>query len=1069
MRSNLHHIGILALVLAGVSAPIQTADAQEEGERRILKLRQSQDVNLSDEYLVKAREKRLESIQFLKELIAEQGSALKGDRKAEMMLRLADLYFQQGRDEYLVEMAMFDKEYDKCFNTEGCDPGRLQPDNEESQKWQNRSIKLYKNILQNYPRYSRADEATFYLGQALSDIGRRDDGKDYFENLVRMYPDSQFVPDTYVNLGEYYFDNDNAYKALTNYKKATAYRDHDKYGFSLYKLAWCYYNVGEAGKSIETMKAVVSFSMAEGAAGGSKLQLQEEALKDLVRFFADAGELDEAYEYFNKLGKKELIRSMLKQLAKKYFDNGKWEEAIQTYRRLIAENPTAPENPDYQHEIIQAYQKMGLKEETFTEIDRMLKTYGKDSAWARANASNQEAIEEATQKVEKNLRQVALYHHNRAKKIKSGDEAKQSYALAYKAYKVYLREFPGSDKAYEIHYSFAELLYKIKKYEEAYEQYMAVVDLDPKGKHSEFCAESAIFAADEMVKKEGGNQEISKGPGEAKEAQPLTDWEKRLVDACAKYADLFPGQDKVKNIIYKSGYLLYNKYRFEEAADQFNKVISSDPGSREAEQAANLILDSFVVNEDWANLQKNAKIYYDTERLGSATFKKEVYGVYQNASLKLIEVDFEANKNHTKTAAAYVQFYNDFPDSDENARILNNATIYFHKDNQIEKAMEVRRILVDDPKFGTKTKYYYDQIGGLGYDHETIADYTRAAELYEEMFGIFNDPRKFKDEWKKEGDDLATQKQGAADAIYSAAVFRKALGEWKPAIENYKKFLAAFPEDDRANDIKLTIGKIYEENEQWSSAANVFKNFYETEERNKETTAPIEFLYFARLHHARALEKQNQTTNATRLYEATVDRYNKYIEAGGEPGGHTEFVAEMMFKLAEPQFEKYAAAVIGGVRPGSSRKSEDKQLGDALKKKAELLVETEKVYAEIIKTGAGEWGLAGLVKLGEVYENMAKSLEDSHIPSYLTEDQVEMYTMALEDKVYPQQEKAVAAYKAALDKSYELTLYNDNTALATRRLGELRPNDFPGLQEELPEVRETSSQTRSSTFETNYK
>ena len=41
---------------------------------------------------------------------------------------------------------------------------------------------------------------------------------------------------------------------------------------------------------------------------------------------------------------------------------------------------------------------------------------------------------------------------------------------------------------------------------------------------------------------------------------------------------------------------------FEEAAEQFKLVIRMDPGSREAEQAANLILDSFVVNDDLVNL-----------------------------------------------------------------------------------------------------------------------------------------------------------------------------------------------------------------------------------------------------------------------------------------------------------------------------------------------------------------------------------------------------------------------------------------------------------------------------------
>src|SRR5690606_22748189 len=130
------------------------------------------------------------------------------------------------------------------------------------------------------------------------------------------------------------------------YKKATAYPDHEKYGFALYKLAWTYYNVGEYGNAITTMQSVVTYSSAQAdSAQGSRLQLGEEALKDIVPFFAGAGELDEGYEYFTKLGKTDLIHALLRRLASTSVVQGKWEEAVSTYRRLIAEDPQAAKNP----------------------------------------------------------------------------------------------------------------------------------------------------------------------------------------------------------------------------------------------------------------------------------------------------------------------------------------------------------------------------------------------------------------------------------------------------------------------------------------------------------------------------------------------------------------------------------------------------------------------------------------------------------------------------------------------------------------------------------------------------
>ena len=176
----------------------------------------------------------------------------------------------------------------------------------------------------------------------------------------------------------------------------------------------------------------------------------------------------------------------------------------------------------------------------------------------------------------------------------------------------------------------------------------------------------------------------------------------------------------------------------------------------------------------------------------------------------------------------------------------------------------------------------------------------------------------------------------------------------------------------------------------------------------------------------------------------------------------------MMFILAEPQFDAYAALEITGAPKGSSRKREDKAMKDSLGKKAAALMELEKTYTEVVKTGAGEWGLASLVSVGKAYENMGESFKTSHIPYYLTEDQIEIYQMQLEDQVYRQTEKAVVYYDAALGKSYELTLYNENTQFSTRRLGELRPDDYPGLEEELLDSRYTSAQVRTFDFETTY-
>lgn len=1033
-------------VLADVS-DVGTAQAQDDrkdkDERRVLKLSDMGEEDVSEAYRAMARQKRHESMDFLKDILANR--APQGEQKAEMMLRLADLYFEEGRDIYLTEMKNYETAFDKCFNTPNCDTATVKQDDyvSESRKWQDRSIKLYKQILQSYPQYRRADEATFFLASALQDIGERDEAVKEFLRLVKTYPESTYTPDAYVQIGEYYFDNNNAYKALMAYQKAVRYKDSPKYSFAMYKLAWCYYNVGEYGKAIDTMKAVVAYSMTaqEGESNSqSRLSLQDEALKDLVRFFADAGNIDEAYAYFNKLGKKELIRSMLKRLATTYFEQGKFEECINTYRRLIAEDPQSPDAPGYQNEIILAYQKMGRKQETLAEIDRLLKQYGTGSSWARANSANQDAVKEAQDYLEKNLRTVAFNYHNEAKKLGTGASARETYDLAYTAYTVYLREFPESKYSYDVRYAFGELLYKLKKYDEAYEQYMKVVSIDPKGKHSMFCAESAIFAADEMIKvdqKAGKDTAPEKG---STESVDLTEWEKKMLAACDQFSKTYPEDKKTRNIIYKSAYLLYNHNQFKEASDRFRVVIGMDPKSKEAEQAANLILDSFNLVKDWKNLKEVSKAFYDQDGLGSSSFKKEVYNIYERASFKLIETNFEKSKDEASAANAYMAFYAEFPNSEVADLALNNASVYFHNTNNVGKSMEARHTLIE--KF-PKSKFYNDQVAALGFDYESVADFGEAAKWYEKLFQL--DP----------------EHSGSADALYSAALFRKAMGEWQASIDNYQKFIKAYPSDDRTQGLNITVARVYEDNEKWSEAATIYYSYF----TRPPETASLDEVMFSRLHYGLCLEKQGQDSKATKHYKESIAVYEKAMEAGGEKGPATEFTARMMLKVAQPELDSYVDMKISGPSGKTSRKQTDKILTKQLVDKAKALQGVETTFAEIVKTGAGEWGLAALVDLGKAYENMGDSLTNSYIPDYLNDDQREMYTMGLEDKKYLQVEKATNVYAQALTKAYELNLYNENTAYATRRLAELRPDEFPELSEDILEPRYTSGQTSERDFE----
>ena len=112
---------------------------------------------------------------------------------------------------------------------------------------------------------------------------------------------------------------------------------------------------------------------------------------------------------------------------------------------------------------------------------------------------------------------------------------------------------------------------------------------------------------------------------------------------------------------------------------------------------------------------------------------------------------------------------------------------------------------------------------------------------------------------------------------------------------------------------------------------------------------------------------------------------------------------------------------------------------------------------------SGKYTLASIVELGHAYDNYAETIKNSYIPAFFDEDQAELYKMQLEDQAYTYHEKATAAYIQALEFANKYHVYTESTAEATRRLGELRPDEYPELTETLlkPEFLTSKDETRT--------
>ena len=1051
-----HHRRLSLLLAAAIGAGawmgtptadsfIKDAAAQsrtEEKKQKVLDARAYEREQNRHLYGELANQKRQEAIAQLKKILAE--NTLNSDTKAEMLMRLAELYWEQSKYEYDLEMQVYEKDYDDWFNLPSKKQAKVtEPEVKRvrSIAYTRKAIENYKLILTNYPSYGRVDEALFFLAHSYDELGEQQDALQNYAKLVKSYPKSSFVPDAYVQIGEYYFDHNNAFKALQAYKRAAGFPESKLYTFALYKMGWCYYNVGEFETAIDTMKKVIleQDRIARETDQPVGVTLKEDALKDLVLFFSELPDaLEQAKEFFTRQGEKKYYRKMLARLGKIYMEKGENELAVQTYRTLIAEEPYAKDNPSHQNQIIRAYWDRDKFEDANAEVTKLLATYGRDTRWHQENIDYKDALKEAEKLIEKNLRNVAIDSHKQALKRKSA----KLLMLAEENYARYLDYFPTGHKSYELRYWYAETLYKLKKYEPAADQYEQVVQADPKGKFLKDAAVNSVFSIEAAIGKNAKKWKHDAGV-EKKRRERLDDpkeryapftirpLEQRLIDACDTYARVLPDDEKTLNLLYKAANIYADHNEFQKSNDRFLQIIRSDPKSELAQYSVHIILDSYVLIEDWTNLNSVAREFYSNPDVGKTKkFKQELFEIFQRSTLKIAERYAEQEK-WAEAARGFDDFYREFDKSDVRDLALYNAAFYATKAGQRSHAIELRHefITAFPEPVGKETKdagLYERTVALLGQHYSAIADYKQSRDLFYALY-------------QKNPEFEAEGYISAKDALYNAALFSLALGDTERAVKGFTDYVSSYPDAEDATATRLRAASVMREAGDLDAAMKAYKAIYSDKTVN---TSDLQSTMSAYLAYGQIQGEKGDLSAMRKTYGVAIKHFDARIGKAGDAAGTAPYsAAEMRFQLLEPDFAKYAEIAMGA----DSRKA-----SKALKAKGEELARLEKKYIGVLNLKQGEWGIAALYRIGTLYGNFADRLRGAECPTKLTEDQCEIYKFTLEDKAYPIVDKAVEAFSKAREKSYELELYTKYTEDTLTELSRLRPEEYPPNVEEIP-------------------
>jgi|GEM_PF-6902544 len=248
--------------------------------------------------------------------------------------------------------------------------------------------------------------------------------------------------------------------------------------------------------------------------------------------------------------------------------------------------------------------------------------------------------------------------------------------------------------------------------------------------------------------------------------------------------------------------------------------------------------------------------------------------------------------------------------------------------------------------------------------------------------------------------------QFADEGLYRSSLLRESLGDWKEAAQGYLRLAAEYPESRFARHALFLAGSCMENGQVPDEAAQIYERYL----ARFGSQDPDEYLEcLVRLAEIR--RQARDFASARRLLEQAIESFNRF-RMNLQPVD--EYVAaKAQFLIGEISFEEYAA--VGLVPP----------LDRSLRQKQAKFAEVLRAYTEAAKYRVAEWTSASTCRIGEAFEELARSLWESPLPEDLTPEQREVYLSRLSEQVRPLKEKAYEAHRRNLRLAEEAGLVND--------------------------------------------
>jgi len=723
-------------------------------------------------------------------------------------------------------------------------------------------------------------------------------------------------------------------------------------------------------------------------------KLENEALRDIVVFFAELGDTSRAIKYFQNIGGSDKI-AYLEKLAYYLGDKGNREASKEVFHYLINSQPTSKKSFEYQYQVVQSYFYSKNSPIFKQELYRWINDYNKNSSWAETNKNDKLFLQNVNKLREQTLRNYILQQHQTAQ----NSRAKYSQQSALEGYQLYFQEFSDSPVAPDMYFFYAELLYEMGKFEEASANYKWVAENAPTSKYAAKSAQNLLLAIEKALPKD---EDLQRRIGNSVEPIALDPRVEKFIRSATWYIEKFPGTEKEAEIKFRMGRLYYQTNNFGPSEKIFKDIVKRYPKTKYSEYSANLLLDIYNLKKDYAGLEKMGTELLANDGISDSKAGSDIRGVLEKSNFKKAQ-DLEMSKDYLGSAKQYQAFSLQNPQSELLSMAFFNAGVNFERSGQSSDAiLNYKKVLNAKDKNSEPLKPKAKKL--LAKLYQDSGQFEQSANLFNQL--ALENPK----------DPLA------ANYLFNAAVQFEALGRTKEAINNYEQYVKINKNQNENAEIIFNMAQLLRRNGSAMAAAEKFEEFTNVAlDSAKKVEA---YFWLTKIGKRTSAEISERKAKAIQVYQR-ITKEQKEISAG--------YIAQFKYEEAEKTY-----AQLKSIRIPSNQARQKK----AVDEKLDLIAKLNEELGAVIKMDSAEEIVKSLDLVGLANEHMAQSFMSAAIPAGFNEDQKKQYVAAIAKIAEPFVNKSKDSFKAAVERGWDLETYNSGYRHALEKMQVLDPKNY---------------------------